>query len=175
MPAKACPPTLRPWDTHDRASPTISNPTSASTIALDQTAIISKQTKITGSNSAKFTIDLDNTQKNEQLKFSVMSRLSETMSQKLYHLWDHPITSAFIAQNYVKTLFANHGSKEEPATTTQWPESGGRWTVLGGVVVEEVVIYFSVNPFEEQENVDAKFVEEFALKNTSIELGFEKK
>lgn len=31
------------------------------------------------------------------------------------------------------------------------------------------------NPFEEQGNVDARFVEETALKQTSVQLGFEAK
>lgn len=33
----------------------------------------------------------------------------------------------------------------------------------------------ALNPFEEQENVDARFVEETALKQTLILLGFEEK
>lgn len=33
----------------------------------------------------------------------------------------------------------------------------------------------ALNPFEEQENVDARFVEETALKQTVIQLGFEGK
>lgn len=33
----------------------------------------------------------------------------------------------------------------------------------------------ATNPFEEQENVDARFVEETALKQTLIELGLEDK
>ncbi|XP_039616966.1 gamma-secretase-activating protein isoform X2 [Polypterus senegalus] len=120
--------------------------------------------------------DLDNTQKNEQLKFSVMSRLSETMSQKLYHLWDHPITSAFIAQNYVKTLFANHGSKECSFINEDYSNFHLGFLPLAYLAQKlSAMENMAVNPFEEQENVDAKFVEEFALKNTSIELGFEKK
>ena len=38
-----------------------------------------------------------------------------------------------------------------------------------------VTLQTAPNPFEEQENVDARFVEETALMQTLILLGFEKK
>uniref|UniRef100_A0A3Q0SEE2 Gamma-secretase-activating protein C-terminal domain-containing protein n=1 Tax=Amphilophus citrinellus TaxID=61819 RepID=A0A3Q0SEE2_AMPCI len=81
-----------------------------------------------------------------QLTETFVSRL---MTGTIYHMWDHPVSSASISRDYVKTLLEKHIKNKVTQTTP--------------------------NPFEEQENVDARFVEETALKQTLIQLGFEKK
>lgn len=60
-------------------------------------------------------------------------------------------------------------------------EQGRKCVVVSGVYILSEKLYLSscclpaLNPFEEQENVDARFVEETALKQTLILLGFEEK
>uniref|UniRef100_A0A8C5DGG8 Gamma-secretase-activating protein C-terminal domain-containing protein n=1 Tax=Gouania willdenowi TaxID=441366 RepID=A0A8C5DGG8_GOUWI len=62
-----------------------------------------------------------------------------TLTKNIYHMWDHPVSSASISRDYVRTLLEKR------------------------------------NKTKEQENVDARFVEETALKQTLILLGFDKK
>lgn len=59
-----------------------------------------------------------------------------------------------------------------------WGERG--WSEEACAVNITVPLYVFVcvkakNPFEEEENVDSRFVEEIALKQTLIKLGFERK
>ncbi|XP_015208081.2 gamma-secretase-activating protein isoform X1 [Lepisosteus oculatus] len=119
--------------------------------------------------------DLDNSDKNEQMKFSIMKRLPESLDQKIYQLWDHPISSACIARNYVRNLFEKLGKKQGSSLRqrdhtffqTEFLPLNYLTKTLSDVEDK------ALNPFEEQENVDAKFVEEIALKQTSVLLGFE--
>uniref|UniRef100_A0A3Q3W3F0 Gamma-secretase-activating protein C-terminal domain-containing protein n=1 Tax=Mola mola TaxID=94237 RepID=A0A3Q3W3F0_MOLML len=86
-------------------------------------------------------------------------QLTETFVSRLmrnfYHMWDHPISSASISRNYVQTF------GEGPVS---WIIFSPSFSYLA-----------ALNPFEEQENVDAQFVEETALKQTLILLGFVEK
>ncbi|XP_052371487.1 gamma-secretase-activating protein-like isoform X2 [Oncorhynchus keta] len=52
--------------------------------------------------------DLDNSDANEELKFSILKRLPESMEQRICHLWDHPISSACISRDYVRGLLEKH-------------------------------------------------------------------
>ncbi|MED6242656.1 hypothetical protein ATANTOWER_007799, partial [Ataeniobius toweri] len=51
---------------------------------------------------------LDNSETNERLKFSILKKLSEPMEQRIYHMWDHPVSSSSISRDYVKTLLEKH-------------------------------------------------------------------
>ncbi|XP_005455695.1 gamma-secretase-activating protein isoform X1 [Oreochromis niloticus] len=121
--------------------------------------------------------DLDNSDANERLKFSILKRLPEPMVKRIYHMWDHPVSSASISRDYVKTLLEKHNKNKGLAFTGK-DKPGFRpefvpLTYLAKILsdIEEE----APNPFEEQENVDARFVEETALKQTLILLGFERK
>ncbi|XP_035109899.2 gamma-secretase-activating protein isoform X9 [Callithrix jacchus] len=52
--------------------------------------------------------DLDNTEKNEKLKFSIIVRLPPLIGQKICRLWDHPMSSNIISRNHVMQLLQNY-------------------------------------------------------------------
>ncbi|XP_028645018.1 gamma-secretase-activating protein isoform X1 [Grammomys surdaster] len=56
--------------------------------------------------------DLDNSEKNEKLKFSIIVRLPPHIGQKVCRLWDHPMSSNIISRNHVARLLKNY--KKEP-------------------------------------------------------------
>ncbi|XP_029902094.1 gamma-secretase-activating protein isoform X2 [Myripristis murdjan] len=120
---------------------------------------------------------LDNSDANEKLKFSILKRLPEPMEQRIYQLWDHPVSSASISRDYVRTLLEKHNKNKGFAFTVR-DKPGFRPEFLPLTYLAKVlsdVEEQALNPFEEQENVDARFVEETALKQTLILLGFEDK
>ncbi|KAF7229102.1 gamma-secretase-activating protein isoform X1 [Nothobranchius furzeri] len=170
--------------------------------------------------------DLDNSDANESLKFSILKRLPRHMEQRICHMWDHPVSSASISRDYVKTLLEKHNKskgfhftgRDKPGFRPEFLpltylakmlsdiEAKGSvcvcvcvcvcvqfcWRIYCGDInakasiseeqrVFKVVFYFpsslhaASNPFEEQENVDARFVEETALMQTLILLGSETK
>ncbi|XP_054910785.1 gamma-secretase-activating protein [Poeciliopsis prolifica] len=121
--------------------------------------------------------DLDNSEANERLKFGVLKRLPEPMEQRIYHMWDHPVSSASISRDYVKTLLEKH-SKNKGFVFTGRDKPGFRPEFLPLTYLAKMLSDIesqALNPFEEKENVDARFVEESALMQTLIQLGFEEK
>nr|XP_043878765.1 gamma-secretase-activating protein isoform X1 [Solea senegalensis] len=121
--------------------------------------------------------DLDNSDANERLKFSILKRLPEPMEQRIYHMWDHPVSSASISREYVRSLLEKHDKNKGFAFTGR-DKSSFRPEFLPLSYLAKVLSDIeeqALNPFEEQENVDASFVEETALKQTLILLGFEEK
>ncbi|XP_043964557.1 gamma-secretase-activating protein isoform X1 [Gambusia affinis] len=120
--------------------------------------------------------DLDNSEANERLKFGVLKRFPETMKQRIYHMWDHPVSSASISRDYVKTLLEKH-SKNKGFVLTGRDKPGFRPEFLPLTYLAKMLSDIesqALNPFE-KENVDARFVEESALMQTLIQLGFEEK
>ncbi|XP_037318212.2 gamma-secretase-activating protein isoform X1 [Pungitius pungitius] len=120
--------------------------------------------------------DLDNSDANERLKFSILKRLPEPMEQRIYHMWDHPVSSASISRDYTRTLLEKHDNKgcafpsrDKPGFTPEFLPLTYLAKILSDIEKQ------APNPFEEQENVDAKFVEETALKQTLMLLGFGEK
>ncbi|KAM9846151.1 gamma-secretase-activating protein [Aulostomus maculatus] len=121
--------------------------------------------------------DLDNSDANEKLKFSVLKRLPGPMEQRIYHMWDHPVSSASISRDYVRTLLEKHNKNKGLAFTSR-DKPGFRPEFLPLTYLAKILSDIeeqAVNPFEGQENVDSRFVEETALKQTLILLGFEEK
>ncbi|KTF95989.1 hypothetical protein cypCar_00008537, partial [Cyprinus carpio] len=121
--------------------------------------------------------DLDNSDANEQLKFSILKRLPEHMEQKVSQQWDHPITSACISREYVRTLLEINLENTDSALLDY-----GRSCFYPDFLPLNYLAKIlsnreeqAQNPSEEQENVDVRFVEEMALKQTQIKLGFEVK
>uniref|UniRef100_A0A3B1JA46 Gamma-secretase activating protein n=1 Tax=Astyanax mexicanus TaxID=7994 RepID=A0A3B1JA46_ASTMX len=121
--------------------------------------------------------DLDNSDGNEELKFSVLKRLPECMDQRVCQLWDHPISSACISREYVRRLLEKYsktrGSVQLDRDNTCFKPEFLPLTYLAGILTDTE--QQAPNPFEEQENVDARFVEETALKQTLMKLGLEDK
>ncbi|KAM8910757.1 gamma-secretase-activating protein isoform 2-T2 [Spinachia spinachia] len=120
--------------------------------------------------------DLDNSGANERLKFSILKRLPESMEKRIYHMWDHPVSSASISRDYTRMLLEKHGNKgcafpsrDKPGFTPEFLPLTYLAKILSDIEEQ------ALNPFEEQQNVDAKFVEETALKQTLILLGFGEK
>ncbi|XP_064877402.1 gamma-secretase-activating protein isoform X2 [Oncorhynchus nerka] len=121
--------------------------------------------------------DLDNSDANEELKFSILKRLPEPMEQRSCHLWDHPISSACISRDYVRGLLEKH-AKTKGSMFMERDEPGFRPEFLPLTFLTKILLDVedrALNPFEEQENVDARFVEETALKQTLILMGFQDK
>ncbi|XP_029351169.1 gamma-secretase-activating protein isoform X2 [Echeneis naucrates] len=121
--------------------------------------------------------DLDNSDANERLKFSILKRLPKPMKQRIYHMWDHPVSSASISRDYTRTLLERQSNKKGFASTST-EKPGFRPEFLPLTYLAKVLSDIeeqALNPFEEQENVDARFVEETALKQTLILLGFDGK
>ncbi|XP_018585300.2 gamma-secretase-activating protein isoform X2 [Scleropages formosus] len=120
--------------------------------------------------------DLDNSRANEELKFSILKRLPESMEQKICQLWDHPITSACISRTYVRGLLEKQDKTKGGSSLLERDKSSRYPEFLPLTYLAKILSDLEsqvLNPFEGQENVDAKFVEETALKQTMIELGFE--
>ncbi|XP_061770290.1 gamma-secretase-activating protein isoform X2 [Nerophis ophidion] len=119
--------------------------------------------------------DFDNSDANEKLKFSVLKRLPE--ANRFYHMWDHPVSSASICRDYVRNLLGRRDRNKGFAFTGR-DKAGFRPEFLPLTHLAKVlsdVEEQALNPFDEQENVDATFVGETALKQTLIQLGFEGK
>ncbi|XP_029471565.1 gamma-secretase-activating protein isoform X2 [Rhinatrema bivittatum] len=117
--------------------------------------------------------DLDDTKNNEKLKFSIVTRLPEEFCQKIYQVWDHPVSSSFIARSYVRLLLVKLAKRplEQRSVSDRRLSVCLEFLPLNYLVtVLSEVEERALNPFEE-DNVDMKFVEETALKQTTILLG----
>lgn len=117
--------------------------------------------------------DLDNTEKNEKLKFSIIMRLPPLTGQKICRLWDHPVSSNIISRNHVKRLLQNYN--KQPWSSVMDKSSFSVEFLPLNYFIHILTDIESSNPalyaFEGHDNVDAKFVEEAALKHTAMLLG----
>nr|XP_031535615.1 gamma-secretase-activating protein isoform X3 [Vicugna pacos] len=117
--------------------------------------------------------DLDNTEKNEKLKFSIIVRLPPHIGQKICRLWDHPMSSNIISRNHVKRLLQDYS--KQPRSSVMDKSSFSLEFLPLNYFIEILTDVESSNPalyaFEGHDNVDAKFVEEAALKHTTMLLG----
>ncbi|XP_058380015.1 gamma-secretase-activating protein isoform X2 [Diceros bicornis minor] len=117
--------------------------------------------------------DLDNTEKNEKLKFSIIVRLPPLIGQKICRLWDHPMSSNIISRNHVKRLLQNY--KKQPRSSVIDKSSCSVEFLPLNYFIEILTDIESSSQalyaFEGHDNVDAKFVEEAALKHTTMLLG----
>ncbi|CAL8329818.1 unnamed protein product, partial [Boreogadus saida] len=121
--------------------------------------------------------DLDNSEANEKLKFSILKRLPEPVDQRVHHVWDHPVTSAIISRDYVRSVLERaqkpkgfeFRGKENMGFKPQFLPLTHLTQILSDVEQR------ALNPFAEQGTVDAHFVEDTALKQTLVHLGFSRK
>ncbi|XP_020840170.1 gamma-secretase-activating protein isoform X3 [Phascolarctos cinereus] len=114
--------------------------------------------------------DLDNTEKNEKLKFSIVARLPPFIMQKISQVWDHPVNSHIISRNYVKRLLQKHKRQSRNSTMdkSSFLIEFLPLNYLIEVLTELETARQALNPFEGCDSVDTKFVEEAALKQTTI-------
>ncbi|XP_030882437.1 gamma-secretase-activating protein [Leptonychotes weddellii] len=117
--------------------------------------------------------DLDNSEKNEKLKFSIIVRLPPLIGQKICRLWDHPMSSNIISRNHVKRLLLNY--KKQPRSSMIDKSPGSVEFLPLNYFIEILTDRESSSQalyaLEGHDNVDAKFVEEAALKHTTMLLG----
>ncbi|XP_032044969.1 gamma-secretase-activating protein isoform X1 [Aythya fuligula] len=116
--------------------------------------------------------DLDDTEKNEKLKFSIVTRLPEALGQKVRQFWNHPINANFIARKYVKLLLEKLGSRQCSRPISERlpvPVEFLPLNYLTNMLAE--IENQGVHPYEKQDHVNVRFVEEAALKHTMMLLG----
>ncbi|XP_072714948.1 gamma-secretase-activating protein isoform X1 [Ciconia boyciana] len=116
--------------------------------------------------------DLDDTEKNEKLKFSIVMRLPEALGQKVRQFWNHPINANFIARKYVKLLLEKLGNRQCSRPIPERlsvPVEFLPLNYLTNMLAE--IENQGVHPYEKQGHVNVKFVEETALKHTMTLLG----
>ncbi|KAM6320559.1 gamma-secretase-activating protein [Aegotheles albertisi] len=116
--------------------------------------------------------DLDDTEKNEKLKFSIVMRLPEALGQKVRQFWNHPINANIIAQKYVKLLLDKLGNRQCSRPVPERLPVPVEFLPLNYLINKLAEIENQgVDPYEKQDNVDVRFVEETALKHTMTLLG----
>uniref|UniRef100_A0A8D0H6E8 Gamma-secretase activating protein n=1 Tax=Sphenodon punctatus TaxID=8508 RepID=A0A8D0H6E8_SPHPU len=116
--------------------------------------------------------DLDNTEENEKLKFSIVARLPEAVGHKICQLWNHPVSSNFIARKYVKLLLERVKNRQHSRPLVDRPSAHIEFlplNYLASMLAE--VEHQGQNPSEEREDVNVRFLEETALKHTTMLLG----
>uniref|UniRef100_A0A493TT89 Gamma-secretase activating protein n=1 Tax=Anas platyrhynchos platyrhynchos TaxID=8840 RepID=A0A493TT89_ANAPP len=116
--------------------------------------------------------DLDDTEKNEKLKFSIVTRLPEALGQKVRQFWNHPINANLIARKYVKLLLEKLGSRQCSRPISERrpvPVEFLPLNYLTNMLAE--IENQGVHPYEKQDHVNVRFVEEAALKHTMMLLG----
>ncbi|KAM6425326.1 gamma-secretase-activating protein [Rhynochetos jubatus] len=116
--------------------------------------------------------DLDDTEENEKLKLSIIMRLPEALGQKVRRFWNHPINANFIARNYVKLLLEKLGngqcSRPVPERLSV-PLEFLPLNYLTNMLAE--IENQGLHPYEQQDHVNVRFVEETALRHTVTLLG----
>ncbi|KAM8974665.1 gamma-secretase-activating protein [Pelodytes ibericus] len=119
--------------------------------------------------------ELGDDENSEKMKYSIILRLPQGISDKIHHLWDHAISNNYIAMKYVKQSLSRLKKRElkrQPICTR--PPLYKNFLPLNYLIMmlSELEDRGS-NPFEE-DNIDAAFVEEVALKQTAVLLGLQK-
>ncbi|XP_010182608.1 PREDICTED: gamma-secretase-activating protein, partial [Mesitornis unicolor] len=116
--------------------------------------------------------DLDDTEENEKLKLSIVMRLPEALGQKARQFWNHPINANFVARKYVKLLLEKLGNRqcnrpipERLSVHVEFLPLNYLTHMLAEIENE------GVHPYEDQDRVNVRFVEETALKHTMTLLG----
>ncbi|NXB93248.1 GSAP protein, partial [Vidua chalybeata] len=117
--------------------------------------------------------DLDDTEQNEKLKFSIVMRLPEALGQKVRQYWNHPINANLIARKYVKLLLEKLGNRQCSRPIPETRSVPVEFLPLNYLtnMLAEIENQGSVHPYEKQDHVNARFVEETALKHTLTLLG----
>ncbi|KFU92739.1 Gamma-secretase-activating protein, partial [Chaetura pelagica] len=116
--------------------------------------------------------DLDDTEKNEKLKFSIVVRLPEALGQKVHQFWNHPMNANFVARKYVKLLLEKLGNRQCSRPTPERLSVSVEFLPLNYLTnMLADIENQGVHPYEKQDHVNVRFVEETALKHTMMLLG----
>ncbi|XP_053320581.1 gamma-secretase-activating protein [Spea bombifrons] len=120
--------------------------------------------------------ELDDDGHNEKIKYSIIIRLPEAIIEKVHHLWDHAISNKVIGMKYVKQQLCNLKKKE----FTRQPVLNRSPLYMNFLPLNYLIMMLSeveetaLNPFED-DNIDATFLEEIALKQTAIALRLQRR
>ncbi|KAM3924767.1 gamma-secretase-activating protein [Leptodactylus fuscus] len=112
--------------------------------------------------------ELADNETNEKLKYSIILRLPKHICEKVHNLWDHHISNNVIAMKYVKKLLFRLTQRE----ASQQSPSDRAPLYINFLPLNYLIMMLSkvedraLNPFEE-DNIDAAFLEEIALKQTA--------
>ncbi|OXB72402.1 UNVERIFIED_CONTAM: hypothetical protein H355_010256 [Colinus virginianus] len=116
--------------------------------------------------------DLDDNEKNEKLKFSIVTRLPEALGLKARQFWDHPINANFLARKYVKLLLEKLGNRQCSCPVPERHPVPVEFLPLNYLTnMLAAIENQGVHPYEKQDPVNVRFVEEAALKHTMMLLG----
>ncbi|KAM9824651.1 gamma-secretase-activating protein [Neosynchiropus ocellatus] len=132
--------------------------------------------QLTESFVCRLVTELDNSDDNEKLKFSVLSRLAQPLQKKMFHMWDHPISSASLSRAYVRTLLEQRLTHKGFGSNREHSGFGPDFlplTFLTGILSD--VEGAAPQQLQQQENIDSHFVEETALKQTLVSLALQRK
>ncbi|XP_069834184.1 gamma-secretase-activating protein isoform X2 [Dendropsophus ebraccatus] len=112
--------------------------------------------------------ELDDSETNEKLKCSIILRLPENICEKVHSLWDHAISNNVIARKYAKKLLFRLNQREvtRPSPNDRSPLYINFLPLNYLIMMLSEVEDRALNPFEE-DNIDAAFLEEIALKQTA--------
>ncbi|XP_044136081.1 gamma-secretase-activating protein isoform X1 [Bufo gargarizans] len=112
--------------------------------------------------------ELDDNKTNEKLKCSIILRLPENICEKVHNLWDYATSNNVIAMKYVKKLLFRVHQRE----VSQRSPSDRSPLTINFLPLNYLIMMLSeledraLNPFEE-DNIDAAFLGEIALKQTA--------
>ncbi|XP_078731231.1 gamma-secretase-activating protein isoform X4 [Lampetra fluviatilis] len=113
--------------------------------------------------------DLDDSPKNEQAKFAVLSRLSQPQADGVYQQWESPAASFSLAQRYAARLHAlGPWTRKDDAAAPEKESSQSDFLPLRSFINRLLNIERQVAGHEQEVAgcVDARFVEEVALKQS---------
>ncbi|XP_026550936.1 gamma-secretase-activating protein [Pseudonaja textilis] len=116
--------------------------------------------------------ELDNTEQNVKLKLSILTRLPQAIGCKVCQLWNHSLSTHVMAKNYVKVLFEKLGSKQYNIPFTDRISPQIEFLPLNYLVT--IIVEMEHQGWAaslEETNMNAKLVEEVALKHTTMLLG----
>ncbi|ETE59127.1 Gamma-secretase-activating protein [Ophiophagus hannah] len=116
--------------------------------------------------------ELDNTEQNVKLKLSILTRLPQAIGCKVCQLWNHSLSTHAMARNYVKVLFEKLSSKQYNIPFTDRISSQIEFLPLNYLVT--IIVEMERQGWAaslEETNMNARLVEEVALKHTTMLLG----
>ncbi|XP_053107290.1 gamma-secretase-activating protein isoform X2 [Hemicordylus capensis] len=113
--------------------------------------------------------ELDDTEKNTKLKLSVLTRLPKAIGHKVGQQWNHSASSNNTARNYVKLLLEKLRNKKHKLRVMDRLSAETEFLPLRYLV--NMLAEAEHQGWMEQNNVNARFVEELALKHTTVLLG----
>uniref|UniRef100_A0A8C5S6W0 Gamma-secretase-activating protein C-terminal domain-containing protein n=1 Tax=Laticauda laticaudata TaxID=8630 RepID=A0A8C5S6W0_LATLA len=116
--------------------------------------------------------ELDNTDQNVKLKLSILTRLPQAIGCKVCQLWNHSLSTHIMAKNYVKVLFEKLSSKQYNIPFTDRISPQIEFLPLNYLVT--IIVEMEQQGWAaslEGTNMNARLVEEVALKHTTMLLG----